>query len=264
MNREKLVDALNAAMTDLGGSRPVEGSLRQASRHLEKIADKAGGALDGALAALDRAAIEVSEAMAALQAAGGEVDADSARLQDLDDRLFALRDAARKHRVTVDQLPRIRADFAARLAGIEDQSGELERLRAAVSETRNVYTGRAEALFAKRKTAAAALDEAVELELPPLKLDRAHFVTRVEALPEADWGADGMDRVAFEVATNPGAAPGPLGKIASGGELSRFMLAIKVCCPGPARYRHWSSTKSTAASAGDRPCGGRTAGSAWR
>jgi len=177
---------------------------------------------------LDRAAAELEEAARQLRSLASEVDASPAELRELEDRLFALRDLARKHRVEPDALPAFRTEIENRLAAIDDRGGELERQRKAVDDAFAAYAALAEELSARRKTAAAKLDEAVMAELAPLKLEKATFATRVEPLAQDQWGPDGMDRVAFEVATNPGAAPGPIARIASAGELSRFMLALKV------------------------------------
>ena len=228
MNRERMVEALNGAMSELAGARPVEGALRAARRHLDRAAAKAGGALDPVMAALDRAAIEAAEVVRLLEGVGATVGGDSNRLQFVDDRLFALRDVGRKHRVDVAGLPALRQDIAAKLAAITDSSAERAKLEKRAAEARTAYIARAEALTAARKSAADKLDKAIARELPPLKLEKARFATRLELLPESDWGADGRDRVAFEVSTNPGAPLGPIGRIASGGELARFMLALKV------------------------------------
>src|SRR5688500_4758210 len=201
-------------MPELAGARPVEGALRGARRHLDRTAAKAGGALDPLLAALDRATIEVAEVVRLLEGVGASIGGDSNRLQFVDDRLFALRDVARKHRVPVGGLPALRQDIAAKLAAITDSSAERGRLEKRA----------AEALSAARKRAALRLDKAIAKELPPLKLEKARFATRIEPLPEAEWGAEGRDRVAFEVSTNPGTPLGAIGRIASGGELARFML----------------------------------------
>lgn len=228
MHREKLVDAMNAAFAELSGDRGVERALASASRVLARIADKAAGKLDAAIDALDRAANEAAEAVAALQAASADMDLDPAALEKLEERLFALRAAARKHSVDVDGLAALRQDFAGRLALIEDQGDLLARLAREAETARASYRKAADALSAGRREAAKRLDKAVAAELPPLKLEKARFQTTVEALEEADWGPHGIDRVAFQVATNPGAPAGALNKIASGGELARFMLALKV------------------------------------
>ncbi|HEY0833692.1 MAG TPA: DNA repair protein RecN [Azospirillum sp.] len=228
MHREKVVEAMNAAYAELSGDRGAERSLASAMRVLTRIAEKAGGTLDPVIAALDRAAAEAAEAVAALQAASADVDMDPAALEKLEERLFALRAASRKHGVDVDALAALRDDMAGRLALIEDQGDLLARLAKEAEAARDAYRKAAEALSKARQQASGRLDKAVAAELPPLKLERAKFRTLVEPLPEAEWGVTGMDRVAFQVTTNPGSPPGALNKIASGGELARFMLALKV------------------------------------
>ncbi|CAK0757382.1 DNA repair protein RecN [uncultured Gammaproteobacteria bacterium] len=228
MHREKLAEAINGALGDMAGERGVERALYAALRVLTRVADKAGGRLDAAIAALDRAGAEAGEAGALLRSAAADIDSDTGALERLEVRLFALRAAGRKHAVAVDGLAALRADFVRRLALIEDQGDTLSRLARQAEQARAGYREVAKKLSAARAVAALTLDRAVALELPPLKLDRARFITRIEPLGEAEWGACGIDRVAFQVSTNPGAPPGPLNKIASGGELSRFMLALKV------------------------------------
>jgi DNA repair protein RecN (Recombination protein N) len=150
-------------------------------------------------------------------------------LETIDERLFALRAQARKHQCTVDDLPRIRDELAQRLNMIEHGDEVLAAKIKAVDEARKHYAAAAKQISARRIQAAQKLDTLVQAELAPLKLDKARFVTSVEPQDdETQWGEQGMDRVRFLVATNPGSAPGPLNKIASGGEMSRFMLALKV------------------------------------
>ncbi len=233
MNAERLVEALNAANAELSGAKDIEESLRAASHHLSRVADKAGGALDAAVAALDRAALEAEEAVGELAAAGGKIELDQDGLESVEERLFALRAIARKHQVEVDGLAALREELAGKLALAEDQSGELSRLREAENAARAAFVGSAEALGEARREAAVRLDKAVNAELPPLKLDKARFTTAIEGQDEAAWTAHGIDRVAFLVSTNPGMPEGPLNKIASGGELSRFMLALKVAAAEP-------------------------------
>ena len=166
--------------------------------------------------------------MSLLRGVAAELESDGGNLETVEERLFALRAAARKHSVEVERLQALRDDLAGRLSLIEDQGDALSRLAREAAAARTAYVDAARSLGARRREAAERLDVAVARELPPLKLERARFVTRVDALPEGEWGAAGIDRVAFEIATNPGAAPGPLSRIASGGELARFMLALKV------------------------------------
>lgn len=233
MHAEKLVEAMNAAAAEIAGARPVEDALRAAQRALARAADKAGGALDGALAALDRAALETAEAQRELEAAAAMIELDQGGLESVEERLFALRAVARKHQVEVDDLPTLRDRLSERLAMAQDRSGVAERLRRAEAEAREVFAAAAERLSAGRREAAARLDDAVNAELPPLRLDKARFVTQLERQPEASWTSDGLDRIAFLVATNPGTPEGPLSKVASGGELSRIMLALKVAAAEP-------------------------------
>ncbi|HSV27995.1 MAG TPA: DNA repair protein RecN [Candidatus Omnitrophota bacterium] len=228
MHGEKLLEAMNGAMAALAQRGEVEASLRSAQRLLERVADRAEGKLDGVIAALDRAAMEAAEAVGLLERASGEIDLDPRHLEKVEERLFALRSAARKHGVEVDGLADLMNSLARQLAALEGGGDDLARLAREEQAARAAYAEAARALSKARAEAAARLDKAVAGELPPLKLDKATFGTRVAPLDEGQWGPDGLDAVEFQVSTNPGAPAGSLGKIASGGELSRFMLALKV------------------------------------
>ena len=228
MHRERLIEALDAAVEALDGDQGAASALASARRGLERLADKAGNRLDGPLAALGRAASEIEEALSGLRGLGDDHGLDQADLEALEERLFALRAAARKHGAEVADLPRLRTEFAERLAMIDDQGARLEQMARAVETAALAYRSAAAEVSARRMSAASSLDAALAAELPPLKLDKARFETKVDTLDEADWGPTGQDQVRFMVATNPGADPGPLNKIASGGELARFMLALKV------------------------------------
>ncbi|MGE4278965.1 MAG: DNA repair protein RecN [Magnetospirillum sp.] len=225
---EKLIEAMNAAQTTLSAKGDVEASLRSAQRALERVADRAEGKLDPVIAALDRAAQEAAEASGLLERVSAEIDLDPRALEKAEERLFALRATARKHGVEVDGLAALRDDLARQLAALDGSGDDLGKLAKAEQAARSAYMEAARALSKARSEAAARLDTAVAAELPPLKLDKARFVTSVMAGEEGDWGPDGLDKVAFLVATNPGNPPASLGKVASGGELSRFMLALKV------------------------------------
>ena len=181
-----------------------------------------------ALAALDRAVIEAGEAEEKLEKAADALVHDPAALEEAETRLFELRALARKHRCEVDELPEVMRAMRSQLDSIEGGEAELDALEAAAEEAGNRYRAEAEALHATRVASAMRLDEAVARELAPLKLDAARFHTAVADLPEERWGPQGMDNVEFLIATNPGADFAPLNKIASGGELSRFILALKV------------------------------------
>jgi len=226
MHREKLVEGVNTALGEIDGK--AEPALGRALRALERIAPTAGDALKPALDALQRATAEAEEALAQLNSFASDMDIDADNLESVEERYFALQGMARKHHSAVDALPALRDELAARLASIDGGEAELTKLAKATAEARRAYVDAAETLSRKRAKAAASLDKAIMAELPPLKLERALFRTALERLPEDDWSAQGLDRIAFEVATNPGSAPGPLGRIASGGELARFLLAAKV------------------------------------
>jgi DNA repair protein RecN (Recombination protein N) len=227
MHGEHLIDAMNKALGDLIRSDGAEESLRTAGRRLEQVADKADGRLDEAIAALDRAAIEAAEGQALLEKARAEIDLDPQKLEAVEERLFALRAQARKHNVDVDDLPDLLARMRGQLADVEDGGARLVQLQKAEQDARAAFETVARSLSKARSKAAVALDKAVGHELAPLKMEKAVFVTAVEDLEEPAWGEHGCDKVTFEVSTNPGAPAGPLNRIASGGELSRFMLALK-------------------------------------
>jgi DNA repair protein RecN (Recombination protein N) len=233
MHSERLVEALNAASAELAGENNVEDALRQAQRHLSRVADKAGGVLDGAAAALERATMETAEAIREIAAAGAAIDPDQGGVDAVEERLFALRAVGRKHGVAVDELAALRQHMSEKLALELDRGGAIERLKQAEGKARASYLEKAIKLVAARKKAAAKLDRAVNREMPPLRLEKARFVTTVEEREEPGWTADGIDKVAFLVSTNPGVPEAPLGKVASGGELSRIMLALKVVAAEP-------------------------------
>ncbi len=209
------------------GSDSALASLRSAARKLDRIAQE-HPLLAEALAALDRAVIEAGEAEDRLARAAEALVHDPAALDRFETRLFELRAAARKHQCQVDDLPGRMLAMRARLDAIEGGEAELASLEAEAVRAGEAYRELAGALSAARSRAAVNLDQAVAGELAPLKLDAARFRTAVTRLPEERWGASGIDSVEFLISTNPGADFAPLNKIASGGELSRFILALKV------------------------------------
>jgi DNA repair protein RecN (Recombination protein N) len=220
----KAGEALEGLDELLGGAEGALAQLRQAARKIER------GAADhpllaDALAALDRALIEGHDAEDKIGRAADALAFDPARLERVEARLFDIRGLARKHRVEADQLAELGERMRAQIAAIEAGSERIEALDAELQQARLDYSRLAEELAGERRQAAAKLDAAVAGELAPLKLDSAKFRT---ALSQAEPGPSGTDRVEFEVSTNPGAPFGPLTRIASGGELSRFILALKV------------------------------------
>lgn len=224
---ERIAGDLATIMEAFDGSAGGPALLRGAARRLDRLAGD-HPLLAEALASLDRAIIDADEAETKLHEAARVMEYDPDRLEATEARLFELRAMARKHGVQPDELAVLAGDLAARLDAIEGGSAGLAKLEAAVAETAAAYTHAATALSDQRTKAAARLDAAVAGELAPLKLDAARFRTLVDRLPAERWGADGIDRVEFLISTNPGAPFAPLAKIASGGELSRFILALKV------------------------------------
>ena len=223
----RLTDDLSTISDCLTGSDGGLAQLRQAARRLDRIAGEEP-LLTAVLEALDRAVVEAGEAEDRLAEAAEALSFDPARLDSIETRLFDLRGLARKHQVQPDDLAALCDEMAARLAAIEGGEEHIAALEAEVATKAAAYRASAQALSGERQLAAGRLDAAVAGELAPLKLDAARFRTVVAPLDEGQWTAQGMDRVEFEISTNPGAPFAPLTKIASGGELSRFILALKV------------------------------------
>jgi DNA repair protein RecN (Recombination protein N) len=224
---EKIAGDLSTVADHLEGSDGGLARLRQAARVLERVAPD-HPTLAEALAAVDRAVIEGALAEEKLTEAASALAFDPRQLEADEERLFELRGMARKHRVQPDDLAALTEELAGKLARLDAGEPGVAVLEAAVARALVAYEAAAEALSAARGAAAARLDAAVAGELAPLKLDAARFRTTVEPLPTDGWGAHGRDRIEFLISTNPGAPFGPLVKIASGGELSRFILALKV------------------------------------
>ncbi|HUB15929.1 MAG TPA: DNA repair protein RecN [Acetobacteraceae bacterium] len=207
-------------------------SLRAASRLLQRLVTPGQPEADNpaapALAALEHAEEALAEAETLLTRLAAESEADPRLLEQAEERLFALRAAARKHAVAVADLPALLDRLAARLAALDTGAAEVVALEQAAREARARYVDATAALSVARRDSAARLDKSVARELPPLRLDKARFHAEVAEVSEADWGPGGADAVRFLIATNPGQEPGALGRIASGGELSRLMLALRV------------------------------------
>ena len=228
MNAEKIASELREAEQFLRGERGVETALNSALKRLERAAPQAAGLLDEAVTSIDRTLIEAREATEILAAAMSRITHDPVRLEKVDGRLFALRDIARKHKVSCDQLPALEEKFAQQLADIDGGTKRLAALESEAQAARAAYQKAAQDLSAARRKIATDLDVLVNQELAPLKLDGGQFTTQITSTEPADGGPHGLDRISFEASTNPGMAPGAIAKIASGGELARFMLALKV------------------------------------
>ena len=227
MSSEQYASALTEAEDALAGDGTAVARLNAALRKLERRRDTAGGRLDHVCAALDRVLAEVAEAERAIAEAQRAFVFDPKELEKSEERLFALRAAARKYKCTADTLADVRERFETELQALSDGSGRLKVLEQNWKTAREAYDTAAEKLSNKRRKVARNLDKAVIAELPPLKLEKALFETRIDT----DAGrptATGIDRIEFMVAANPGTPLAPLMKVASGGELARFMLALKV------------------------------------
>jgi DNA repair protein RecN (Recombination protein N) len=227
MRAENAADDLRDAHEAVAGSASPVPALSAVLRRLERRVTDTSELVGAPVKALDTALQALEEARAGLESALVAADFDPKELERNEERLFALRAAARKYQSTVEDLPAVAARFRADMEALDQGSKSLAALEAKAREAEKTYRATAEALSKARGKAAKALDKAVNAELAPLKLDRAEFITEIESKPDAP-GPEGFDRVEFWVRTNPGSKPGPLMKVASGGELSRFLLALKV------------------------------------
>ena len=227
MRAEKIADDINDAYEAVAGSTSPIPTLSSLVRRLERKAAESDGLLDGAVAALDRALVALDEAASALQSAVSAAEFDPKDLERSEERLFALRAEARKHMVQVAELPAIAERMIAELAALESGEEQLAGLETAARDAQERYAAAADDLSRQRHKVAKRLEKAVNAELPALKLERAEFSVSIETDPEK-VSASGLDEIVFVVRTNPGTRPGPLMKVASGGELARFLLALKV------------------------------------
>lgn len=227
MQSEKVAQDLNEAFEAVAGTASPVPELSAAVRKLERRSAQAPSLVDPSVKALDAALVAIDEARAALEEAIRATEYDPRELEQTEERLFALRAAARKYDVPADELAALRQRFESDVAAIDAGEERLSGLDKALKDADQAYLAVAKKLSAGRKKAAQALDAAVQAELPPLKLERARFITDIQT-DEDSRDPAGFERVEFWAQTNPGTRPGPLMKVASGGELSRFMLALKV------------------------------------
>jgi len=232
---EKRGEAIAAALCELTPrdrrSAGPAAALRAAARALQRLppSEAEGEPPEtAALAALERAEEALAEAETLLGRLAADADADPRQLERAEERLFALRGAARKFQVSVVELPALLTRFRARLAALDHGDAEIAGLAKAEATSRALFVEVAERMSSARQAAAARLEAAIAQELPPLRLERARFFAAVTRLEEEAWGPGGADTVRFLIATNPGQPPGPLSRVASGGELSRLMLGLKV------------------------------------
>lgn len=228
MNAEKIASELNEALDALDGEGTAGVRLAAALRRIERHADSGGALLAGVAEALERLLTETNAARDKIEEALALTAFEPADLERAEERLFALRALARKHRVQVDDLAALAERLEAELAALDTSEGHASELAGRTAAARKAYETAAVALSKARAQAAKRLDEEVAAELAPLKLEKTRFITQVDTVDLAEGGPSGIDRAAFWVATNPGTDPGPMMKVASGGELARFILALKV------------------------------------
>ena len=253
MHAERLSRSLSEALTALTSEDGAQIGLRRAERALERSREHAAGRFDEVMTVLERARVETMEAVALLEHLDRELTGDPARLSVVEDRLFNLRAMARKHRTTVAELPAVLDAFAGRLVALDSGADEIDRLAAEAEARRVSYEKAAKFLSDKRRAGARRFDESVNAELPSLKLGDAVVGTAIETVAEDWWGHEGFDRVAFRIATNAGHEAGPLSEVASGGELGRIMLALKVV------LAHTRGSRTLIFDEVDRGIGGATA-----
>lgn len=227
MNAEKILENLDAAYKALNQSG-VQSSLRQAQAAVARVNNLLGGKFDNIYALLDTALVNADEAGEEIEAASNEVSLNQNELDAVEERLFALKALARKHNTTIGELPQIWVQMSESLQHLARGEEDIENLRKLEEEARRKYIEKAVAVSQARLATALRLDGKIQAELPDLKMEKARFMTQISTKPETQWNENGRDEVCFMVSTNPNTPYGPISKIASGGELARFMLALKV------------------------------------
>jgi len=232
MHAEKYAGDIKEAASSLEGNGSGRARISAALRKLERAGDDVQHHMTPIIEALDKVLVALDNAQSVVASSQRQFEFEPQALNDTEERLFALRACARKHNVQVDGLPALMADFDARLQNVVSGQEQLAELTAQCEAAKEAYFSRAVEISESRKQGAVELGQKVEAELPPLKLEKARFICAVETLSDENAGPSGLDRVEFRIATNPGSSPGPLAKIASGGELSRFILALKVVLAG--------------------------------
>lgn len=226
-HKAALLEAIEAARNNLSGDGAADANLYQALRVLQRQGDKMGAEGEAIVSKIDDAANIVQLAVQALDRLGDSLSEGGESLESIEDRLYAIRGAARKYQCQPEELPKTFENFSEKLNLANNQDGVLRKLEKSVAEHEAAYRQKAEVISKERQKCAVALARKVQTELPPLKLEKATFEVSVEALPQSQWSASGMDDVRFLVSTNPGQSAGALNKIASGGEMARFLLALK-------------------------------------
>ena len=231
-NSERLIDGFNQVIEDLAGDTGAEPALQRSLKLLVRMAEFSGGRVDKIISTLENSAAEISDAMQDLQSLAHVIETNSAHLETIENRLFSLRAAARKYNTKIDNLDKVRDKLIEKIAILDDNSQLFKTLKNDAEEARQSFLKKSKVLSNKRIKAAISLDKEISQELVPLKLDNTIFNSNITILSEPSWSETGIDTVEFLIATNPGSIPGTIGKIASGGELSRILLALKVVLTG--------------------------------
>ena len=224
MNAEKIIIALNEALQFIGGEGGAITLVAKAQKTLDKTSDR----ITKELESLERAANELSETESVVGRLATEIELDTSYLEEIDERLNSIRTLARKHGVTPDELNSKYQEFCNQLRMVEDEASQIEALERELESTKVKFIEDADALSKSRVKAGKRLDQAIISELKPLKLAQSKFQATIESCDESGWSVYGWDKVTFQISTNPGTPLGPLQKVASGGELSRLLLALRV------------------------------------
>ncbi len=227
-NKEKIVTAINAARKMLIQDNNFEKNIQDVYNQFNVLSKSLKGSFDEICNSLERTLIEYDEFKSLIQKISVDIDLDPRELQDAEERLFALKGEARKHNVSVDDLPVFLNKLRSRLDSLEDKTNEIKVLENEEKNYRSIYLKEIEILRGFRRVSASKLEKLIVNELKPLKLDETRFRVTIGDLPENEWSSLGKDRVLFEVSTNKGMPFNSLSKIASGGELSRFLLSLKL------------------------------------
>ena len=231
-NSERLIDGFNQVIEDLAGDTGAEPALQRSLKLLVRMAEFSGGRVDKIISTLENSAAEISDAMQDLQSLAQVIETNSAHLETIENRLFSLRAAARKYNTKIDDLDKVRDKLIEKIAILDDNSQLFKTLKNDAEAARQSFLKKSKVLSNKRIKAAISLDKEISQELVPLKLDNTIFNSNITILSEPSWSETGIDTVEFLIATNPGSIPGTIRKIASGGELSRILLALKVVLTG--------------------------------
>ena len=228
MKAEKSITALQEIFIELDHDNGIESKLRRIIQKVQKLAEGGEGQFENAITALERALIEINDGVDELENLSRIINLDPLEKEKIEDRLFMLKGIARKHNVDIEDLPNLLTELSEKLATLTNSSKKLDELNSDVKTTKTNYKIVADKLTKERQGIIDKLDVSITKELKPLRLDGASFHTRLIPLAEEEWGEYGIESILFEVKTNPNTEPGPINKVASGGELARITLALKV------------------------------------